>query len=137
MPSPHVWLKAAIEDAASGIEAWPVEMTGGGDPPYVIYTRTNTVREQVLSDTLDETPEPDYVPPVAAFTVVVYADSYVEGWEIADAIVERIHRFKGSGSGWTIHHCLVLDVRDAEAGFLEGRETPTYTIEITAEIRWE
>lgn len=142
MGSPHVWLKAAIEDATgsgsgSEVTAWPVEMTGSGDPPYVIYNRTATVRELILPDALDEVPEVDSLPPVATFTVAVYADSYVEAWEIADAITLAIHKFSGSAHGETIQHALVTDVADGDSGFLEGREQPTFTVELTVEITYQ
>ena len=133
--SPHNWLKAAIETAA-GCTAWPVEMTGGGDPPYVIYAREQTTREQLLEDTFDATPETDQIEPVARYTVVVYADSYVQVWQIAGAITAAIHKFAGTAHGETIKHCLVLDERDGDAGYLEGREQPTYTVELAVEIRF-
>lgn len=137
MGSPHNWLKAAIEAAAPGVTAWPVEMTGGGDPPYITYTREGTVREQLLDDTFDAAPDPDQLPPVARYTVVIYADSYVQAWDIAGQITAAIHRFKGSAHGQTIEHCLVLDERDGDAGFLDGREQPTYTVEQAVEIHFE
>lgn len=142
MGSPHVWLKAAIEDASgsgSGYEvtAWPVEMTGAGDPPYVIYNRTATVRELILPDALDETPFFDNLPPVATFTVTVFADSYVQAWEIADAITAAVHKFTGSAHGETIQTALVTDVADGDSGFLEGREQPTFTVELTVEITYQ
>lgn len=133
--TPHNWLKAAIEAAAS-VTAWPVGMTGKGDPPYVIYAREQTSREQLLDDTFDATPETDQIEPVARYTVVVYADSYVQAWDLAGAVTAAIHKFAGTAEGETIRHCLVLDERDGDAGYLEGREQPTYTVEITVEIRF-
>lgn len=136
MGAPHVWLKQAIEAAASGVTAWPVEKTEPGSPPYVIYTRDSTTRELVLADTLDDTPAPGLVDPVSTFSIVTYADSYVQAWQIANAISAAIHLFSGSGEGWEIHHCLVTDERDGAAGYLDGREQPTYTVETTIEVRF-
>ena len=45
--SPHVWLREAIE-TATGSTAWPVGMTGTTGPPFVVYAREATSREQVL-----------------------------------------------------------------------------------------
>lgn len=139
MPSaPHNWLRAAIE-AATGCTAWPVGMTGTGDPPYVIYTREQTARELSLDDELSATPGPGAMPPVARYTVAIYADSYVQAWSIASAITAAIHLFAGGpedASGETIHQCLVADERDGDAGYLEGREQPTYTVEQDVEIRF-
>lgn len=145
MGSPHNWLKAAIEDSlgsgsGSGeyeLTAWPVEMTGGGEPPYVVYNRTATVRELMLTDTLDAVPTVGSLPPVATFQVTVYADSYVQAWQIADAIVAAVHQFSGSAHGETIDRAFVTDVTDGDSGFLEGREQPTYTVELTVEITYQ
>jgi hypothetical protein len=133
--SPHVWLREAIE-AATDCNAWPVGMTGTDEPPFVIYARENTAREQVLADAFAATPAADAVPPVARFVVAVYADDYVEAWTIAGQITGAIHRFAGTAGGTTIDHCLVLDERDGQPDYLEGRETPTYTVELSVEIRY-
>lgn len=136
MGAPHVWLKSAIEAAAAGVTAWPVE-AGEVAPPYVIYAREGTTREQLLADEFEALPSADVLAPVARFAVVIYADSYVQAWEISGAIAASIHKFSGSGSGQTIDHCLVLDERDGEAIYLDGREQPTYTVEQSVEIRFE
>lgn len=135
MGAPHVWLKEAIEDAAS-VTAWPVGMTGEGGPPFVIYAREATAREQLLEDTFDATPETDAVPPVARFLVAIYADDYVQAWEIAGLVTAAIHKFAGTVDGNTIEHCRVLDERDGQPDYLDGRETPHYTVELSVEIRW-
>lgn len=136
MATPHVWLKEAIE-AATTKTAWPVGVTDHtAAPPFVIYAREATGREQVLADTFDDTPTADQIRPVARFLVAVYADDYVEAWGLAEDITDAIHRFAGTAHGTTIEHCLVLDERDGQPDYLEGRETPTYTVELSVEIRW-
>lgn len=135
MSAPHVWLRNAIE-AATTVTAWPVGMTGTESPPFVIYARETTSREQVLADTFDATPETDAVPPVARFLVGVYADDYVQAWTVAGQITAAIHKFAGTVDGTTIDHCLVLDERDGQPDYLDGREVPTYTVEMSVEIRW-
>lgn len=135
MGTPHVWLKEAIE-TATGHTVWPVGMTGTQSPPFLIYAREATSREQVLADTFDDIPLADAVPPVARFLVAVYADDYVSAWDIAGDITAAIHKYAGTASGTTIDHCLVLDERDGQPDYLEGRETPTYTVELSVEIRW-
>ena len=135
MPTPHVWLKEAIE-AATSETAWPVGMTGTEAPPFVIYAREATGREQVLADTFDDTPVADQINPVARFLVAVYADDYVQAWTLAGQITAAIHKFTGTAYGTAIEHCLVLDERDGQPDYLEGRETPTYTVELSVEIRW-
>lgn len=133
--SPHVWLREAIE-AATTYTVWPVGMTGTESPPFLIYAREATTREQVLADTFDDTPATDAVPPVARFLVAIYADDYVQAWEIAGDVTAAIHKYAGTSGGTTIDHCLVLDERDGQPDYLEGRETPTYTVEMSVEIRF-
>lgn len=135
MAGPHVWLKEKIEDATS-VTAWPVGMTGTEGPPFAIYAREATSREQVLADVLDSTPETDAIPPVARFLVGVYADDYVDAWTLADQITAAIHKWSGTENGTTVDSCMVLDERDGQPDYLPGRETPTYTVELSVEIRW-
>ena len=127
---------ARIEDA-TGVDAFPVEVTGSNLPPYVVYVRDQTTREQMLPEALGAFPPEAYMPPVATFTVTIYADSYVQAWEIAEDITGSLHNVSEEASGLTIHECLVVDERDGVAGYLEGRESPTYTVEQTITIRWE
>jgi hypothetical protein len=136
MPTPHVWLKESIE-AATSCTAWPVGMTGTQNPPFVIYAREGTTRELTLDDALDDEPLPALVPPTARFLVAVYADDYVSAWALASLITAAIDRFRGTDHGTMIDHCLVLDERDGQPDYLEGRETPTYTVELSVEIRWD
>lgn len=135
MGYPHVWLKEAIE-AATGATAWPVGMTGKESPPFSIYAREATGREQVLADTFDDTPSLDAIPPVARFLIAVYADDYVEAWTLAGQVTAAIHKFAGTVDGTTIDHCLVLDERDGQPDYMDGRETPTFTVELSVEIRF-
>lgn len=137
MAAPHNWLRAAIEQAAS-VTAWPVENTAapgqaGYIPPYVVFSRENTAIEQSLDDSI----ETDTVDSVAKFTVVVYADSYVQVWQIAGLISVAIHKFSGTAYGEAIGYCLVLDKRDGDTGYVDGSEQPTYTVEIAVEIGFQ
>jgi len=76
------------------------------------------------------------MPPTARFTVVIYSDSYAQCWEIAGQIRAAVHRFSGSAHGETIQQCFVIDERDGDAGYLDGREQPTYTVEQTVELAY-
>lgn len=138
---PHVWLKAAIEEAVEGVTAWPLENTAGQDepgynPPYAIYRREGTEREPPLSDGFGATPGPDKFPPMARYTVEVFADSYVSAWDITNAIVAAVHRFKGSAGDETILRSFVVDALDGEVVILEGRKQPTFIVEVVLEIHY-
>ncbi len=130
MPIPEKWIKGAIEEAVADCQAWPVAMTGTGDPPYVVYFREGTARDFVLSETVD-------IPPTASFRLDIYADSHVQAWEIAEAIGAALNRFKGPVGDLTIDSCLLTDERDGDAVRLDGREDPTYIVEQTYAISWE
>lgn len=131
MSIPQVWLREAIEDA-TGYEVHPLGVPEGLNPPYVIYTRTATSRELVLDDTLDSPAGGSAMPPVATITVEIYRDDYVEVWETSAAIVGAIHGY----SGGDIVSCLVTDEADAPPVFMDGRDTPTYAVELSVEIRY-
>ena len=135
MSAPQVWLRSAIEDA-TGYDAYPLGVPEGAAPPYVVYSRTGTGRELVLADALGDPAGGSSVPPVASITVEVYRDDYVQVWETSTAIVGAIHGFAGEVDGVEITSCLVTDEKDGDPVFLEGRDTPTYVVELAVEIRF-
>lgn len=135
MPAPQIWLRSAIE-AAAGCDAYPVQAPEGAQPPYVIYERTGTAREQLVADTLDSPAAGTLTPPTTTITVLVYRDDYVEVWDLSGAIVEAIHGFAGEYEGTEIESCLVVDEKDAPPEYMDGRDTPTYVVELTVEVRW-
>lgn len=132
---PHLWLKSAIEDA-SGLEAFPVEKTTGGEPPYVVYVRDATESETLLDDDLGSEPEPSQFPALAAFTVVVFADKYVDAWSYARSIYLALNRFRDLSGSQIIESVYVDDKRDGEITYLDGREQATYSVELDVAIRF-
>lgn len=135
MASPQIWLRSAIE-AAAGCEAHPLMVPEGLAPPYVIYNRTGTGREQLVSDTLDNPAAGTATPPVATITIEVYDDDYVAVWERTAAITEAIHGFSGEHEGTTIESCLVTAEQDSDPVMFDGRDVPTFVVEMAVEVRW-
>lgn len=135
MATPQIWLRSAIE-AAAGCEAHPLIIPEGLAPPYVIYNRTGTERPLLLADTLDDPAGGSETPPTASLTVSVFADDYVDVWEMADAIAQAIHCYAGGSDDVEIESCLVASQADVDPVFFDGRDTPTYVVEMTVEIRW-
>lgn len=131
MPAPQVWLRETIETAA-GCEAHPLGVPEGLAPPYVVYMRSGTSRERTLDDTLGDPAGGSSVPPTATITVEIYRDDYVQVWDTSAAIVAAIHGYADEA----IASCLVIDEKDAEPVFLDGRDTPTYVVELTVEIEY-
>lgn len=133
---PQLWLKSAIE-SASGLDAYPVECTDRTvEPPYVTYVRDGTESEPILDDDLGSDSGPDQFPALASFTVTVYADSNVEAWEQARDIYLALNRFRDLEASQIIESCYVIDKRDGELTYLEGREQPTWSVELDVEIRF-
>jgi hypothetical protein len=135
MSAPQVWLRSAIESAAE-CDAYPMQPPQGLEPPFVTFERTNTVRQQILADTLDSPASGTLTPPMAAFTVLVFSDDYLDVWSKSSAIVGAIHGFAGEHEGTTIESCLVSEEKDSGPIQEEGADTPTYVVELTVEIRW-
>jgi len=142
MNQPHVWLRSKLEAAVEGLVVWPVQNTAGVgqtgyDPPYAIYLRTATGREQLLAETLDDPPGDAMESPTATFTVEVYADLYATAWQMANAIAKELDRFQGTSDGEVIVAAYVTDVSDSGAIILEGREQVTYVVEIQVAITYQ
>ena len=135
MAAPQIWLRSAIE-AATGFNAYPVQAPEGVQPPYVIYERTGTSREQLVADTLDNPAAGTATPPTTTITVLAYRDDYVEVWDLCETIVEAVHGYAGEHEGTLVESCLVVDEKDAPPEYMDGRDTPTYVVEMTVEVRW-
>lgn len=128
MSSPEAWLKATIETAGT-CTAWPLVPAEGTAPPFVVYSRDSTERPRQTSG-LTGFAE-------GLFTVEVYADGYTLVRAAADAIRAALHNFTGSGSGAIIDHVHVADEKDGNPVFLDGRDVPTYVVEMNVFIRWQ
>lgn len=129
---PHVWLKEAIESVLDGRPAYPLGTPEGVDPPYVVFERTSTTREAVLSDALANPGGGSSLPVEAKFTVDVYADGYVDVWNIAEAVVAALH---GRGEE-DVFQCWVEETSDGEPTWLEGHALPTYAVQIHVSVSY-
>lgn len=127
MAIPEVWMKAAIEDACECL-AYPVDAPEGAAPPYVTFARASTTRELVLDDAVANV--------LGTFSVSIYADSYLQAKELADACREGLHNFSGIAEGVTIELSELNDEVDGQPVYLDGRDRPTYSVDHTYAIRW-
>jgi len=125
---PEVFLKAAVEEAA-GCSAYPVDAGEGSTPPYVVYSRSATSRDVYTTGGVGWA--------VGTFSLEIYADSYTQAKELADACSEALHNFSGQAEAVTIDVCYLTDEKDGTPVFLDGRESPTYLVEHTYSIRWQ
>lgn len=127
MASPEAWLSSTIETVA-GCPAYPMAAPEGRLPPFVIYGRTATDRQQQLDGIFDA--------PVGTFQVQIYDDGYLAVKTTADAVRAAVNNFNGSASGSQILSVQLTDERDGDPEYLEGRDMPTYVVEHAYTIRW-
>jgi len=127
MASPEAWLRGAIEEA--DVPAYPLVCDEGTAPPFCIYSRTQTDRERSLEEPAGH--------PVGTFTLEVYADGYATVKALADAIRQQVQNFNGTVDGCTIDETFLVNEVDGDPVFLEGRDRPTYLVEMTLGIRWQ
>lgn len=128
MASPEAWLSSTIETAA-GCPAYPLAVPEGRVPPFVVYGRSSTAREDLL-DGLDDVA-------VGTFAVTLYVDGYLDAKGLADLIRVALNNFKGPAGDANILSVHLTDESDGDPEFLEGRDRPTFVIEHTYTIRWE
>lgn len=131
MAHPEQWLKSAIETAA-GCDAYPLVAPESAPLPFVTYARSSTAREGSLA-----APLPEPVPPVATFTVEIYATTYMAAKQLADSVREALHNFNGTAEGVTILYTLLAEERDGDPVFYDGQDKPVYYVEHTYTVRWE
>lgn len=127
---PEAWLLATLEQA-SGCPVYPVMGREGQLPPYVVFMRENTQDDMALDDELGET-----VVSTSVFNVDIYADGYLQAKGIAAAVKAAVRNFSGHTGTLTIIRSLAEDDRDGPAVVLDGRDTPTYTIEQSYRVSW-
>lgn len=135
MSAPQVWLRNAIEAAAS-CNAYPVDAPDDAEFPYVVYERSATARPLLLSDGLTSPAGGSDQSATAAISVQVFAKDYLEAWGKCAAIVGAIHGYAGEVDGVDIESCLVVDEKDSAPIFYEGEDLPTYVVEVSVEVRW-
>lgn len=127
MAGPEAWLRGAIEEAE--VPAYPLVVDEGIAPPFCVYSRTSTDRERSLEEPAGH--------PVGTFTLEIYADGYAQAKAAADAVRQQIQNFNGEADGCTIDETFLADEKDGDPVFLDGRDRPTYMVEMTLAIRWQ
>lgn len=127
---PEAWLADTLE-AAAGCPAYPVMGREGTLPPYVVFNREGTQDDMALDDELGEK-----VVSTGTFSVDIYADGYLQAKGIAAAVKMAVRNFSGHSGSLTIIRSVVDDDRDGPPVLLDGRDTPTYTIEQSYRISW-
>lgn len=127
MAFPEAWLHSAIE-AAAGVKAWPADVPEGELPPFVVFTRTATARENPM-----DAPGGS---PVASFAVLVFSPTYLGGKALADRIRLACDNFTGDANGVTIQEATLTDERDGDVVEFGGEGKPFYSVEMSFDVRF-
>lgn len=128
MPNPEKWIRSAIEDATD-VPAYPLDVPESIAPPFVVYSRTDTLRERQLDGVVGH--------PVGTFNVEIYADGFDAVKALADQVRTALHDFNGQWNGLIIETTDLTSERDGSPVYVEGREKPTYLVEHVYSIRWQ
>jgi hypothetical protein len=128
MASPEAWIRSSIE-AAAGCLAYPQIVPESAAVPFVVYSRSGTVRETLGVAGVN-------IPPTGSFAVEIYADTYSQVKTIADSVRAALSNFNGTANGATITSVLLVEERDGEPVFFNGQDKPTYVVDHSYQIRW-
>lgn len=125
---PELWLWEAIQ-TATDVDAFPMGVPEGVEPPFVTFGRTGTGRERSVQGATDSV--------TGAFEVTIYADTYREAKVLARLVADALHDFSGTVDDLTIDDVALEDEADGSPLYLEGRDRPTYSVDQTYQIRWQ
>lgn len=125
------WLRDTIE-AAAGCSAYPMSVPEAVAPPFVMYGQAG----QEDLETLDEGFGAATLV-TGTFSVMVFADGYLQAKQAARLIRAAIRNFAGSAGDLKIHASQITGQQDGDPVYLDGRDVPTYVVEQTYAITWE
>lgn len=125
---PELWLWEAIQ-TATDVDAFPMGVPEGVEPPFVTFGRTGTSRERSTQG--------GTCTRLGSFEVTIYADTYREAKVLAKAVADALHDFSGTVDDLTIDDVGLEDEADGSPLYLEGRDRPTYSVDQTYRIIWQ
>ena len=128
----ETFIAESIESACPDVSVYPVFAPEYQKLPFVVYQRTNTVRDRhTMQQCLD---------PVASFSVMVYSKTYTDGRDISNKIRLAIDNFTGkygtSDNNVQIAYCYLMEESDGDPVEFEGESKPAYTTDITYAIKY-
>lgn len=127
MSRPEIWLHKAIETGA-GCMAYPAYVPRSAEVPFVFFRRSATERERHLDG--------NAAVPVATFEIILYEKTYKAAKDRADAMRLGVDNFSGTVQGCVITSTAVSAEQDGEPEFFTGEDVPTYSVEMTLDIRF-
>lgn len=134
LKSPEMVLHNAITSDASvtshvGHRVYPHLASSADELPFISWRRVSIRREQTLGGPMGV--------PAVQVEYLIFAESYLESRQIADAVRAVLDGFTGSFDNTTVRQTL-LDAEDDQAVALDGSEVPNaYAVSQTYEIMWQ
>lgn len=134
LKSPEMVLYNAITSDASvtshvGYRVYPHLASSVDELPFISWRRVSIRREQTLGGPMGV--------PAVQVEYLIFAESYLESRQIADAVRAVLDGFTGSFENTTVRQTL-LDAEDDQAVALDGSEVPNaYAVSQTYEIMWQ
>ena len=110
------------------LPTYPMMAPEGVRPPYAVYGRQNTQRERYMADSA--------LVPKSDFGVAIFAPTYANVKDLADAVRRAMDNFTGTHDGCEILECFLTEEADGSAIEYEGETKPSYTVEMTFAIRF-
>lgn len=132
--SPEMVLHNAITSDASvtshvGYRVYPHLAPAVDSLPFISWRRLSIRREQTLSDPMGV--------PFLQVEYLIFAESYLESRQIADAVRAVLDGFSGSFDNTTVRQT-ALDAEEDQVVSLDGSEVPNaYAVSQTYEILWQ
>ena len=134
LKTPEMVLHNAITSDASitshvGYRVYPHLAPAVDDLPFVSWRRVAIRREQTLAFPMGV--------PTVQLEYLIFAESYLESRQIADAMRAVLDGFTGSFDNTTVRHTM-LDSEEDQVISLDGSEVPNaYAVSQTYEIMWQ
>ena len=127
MSNPEAWLHSAIENG-TGLRAYPAYVPRSAEVPFAFFRRSGTERERHLTG--------NAAVPVAMFEIVMFAKTYKAAKDLAIRCRLAVDNFSGAVGDATIESTWLSNEQDGEPEFFTGEDVPTYSVEMTLEVRY-
>lgn len=112
-----------------GTRVYPITAPASTAMPFITYRRGGIQRQQTLQN-------PAGVPRVS-FDVQVYALTYEEAREVADAVRQTLDGYAGTIDNVTIHQVSLENETDDFVALAGADMPPAYQITLTYDVWWQ
>lgn len=128
MSFPEKWIRERLQSATTA-GVYPVLASQNAPFPLVVYRRTGTKRDRLMSGM--------NVAPMATFLVAIVAETYSQVKEIAVSVRVACDNFTGISQGVTIVSTALVSEQDNMELPFEGQSKPLYRVDQVYEVRFQ